>query len=766
MQWRAAYAVAGGNPLKPAAGWTNFQIVLSRWWAILSGGWIAPAVQTPANEHIRRGRNLAIILGLIAVSAAAICLLSFFSPPIPFANLREGEIRLFVGAGIMLLAAAAAYLMARRWSVEAAAFLFLSVLTVMIAVSDAPQEVAEGRTLIVFTLPILAAGAVLPPWSPFIFAGFASLAMVIVGQNQVDAVSYLISSMTLFLVAGIAWLSASSLAHINVALRLANQHLRQSENDFRLLFADNPLPMMLIDLQTFRVAEANQAAIAQSGLSREEMLHYATSPFFKSETEEAVAAIAQGKTFNTEQQLRTGDGQVMCVAITAHRVVYGGQQVALVIVQDITARYQAEEALRTLNSELEQRVEERTTELREANIALERSSRHKDEFLATMSHELRTPLTGILGSADVLTGDKIGQLNPRQERAIKLIQESGEHLLSLINSVLDLSKLEVGKLSIDIEPLLVRDVCLSALHMVQPQAKSKEQIVTLVSTPDNFWLQADARRLKQILINLLGNAVKFTPEAGSIRLDVQADFVGGTVTFTVTDNGIGIAADDLPHLFQPFYQINSGLSRLYGGAGLGLALVQRLVQLHGGSVTVVSTPGQGSQFAVLLPCRPKPLAPAPSLTAAQVDASIPDLAARYGRRLNVLLAEDHAASVEVLRSILELTGCDLTVAVRGDSAVECVQATPFDLVLMDVQMPVMDGLTAMSVIRGLPTAAARTPIIALTAMALWGDRERCLAAGANDYVSKPIDLDRLFEVMQQQLDPALNPGPANAPLPI
>jgi len=719
-----------------------------------SGQGAAPAAVLLAQERTRRCRNLRLLMGLVSAGAALVLLLIFFTPPIPAAGLRAADLRVAGAAATMLLAAGIAVILRRFWSVEAAAFVYLCLLTVVIALGDTPDEAAAGRTLVVFAVPILAAGAVLPAWTPFIFAALSTLAIWQVGRDQIAPLSYMVASLTFFVLAGVAWLSAASLARSNRALRSANLHLRQRENDFRLLFADNPLPMALIDLHSFHIIEANQAAIAQSGFDRAALLDYppdAADTMWHIQSPEAAATIGRGETFYEEQTHHTADGQVVHVAIMAHRVVYGGQPVALVIAQDITARRTAEEALRALNTDLERRVEERTAELRQVNAALERSSRHKDEFLATMSHELRTPLTGILGSADVLAGERLGPLAPQQERAVQLIQESGQHLLSLINSVLDLSKLEVGRLVIDVEPLLARDVCLSALHMVQEQARGKAQIVTYTSNPNNFWLQADGRRLKQILINLLGNAVKFTPENGSIRLDVEADFVQGTATFCITDNGIGIAAADQAHLFEPFYQINSGLSRLYGGAGLGLALVKRLTQLHGGSVEVASTPGEGSRFTVTLPCRPRPLAPTPPAPPRETDSTIPNLTALVGRRPNVLLAEDHASSVEVLRSILELACCDLCVVGRGDLAVEEVQSRQFDLILMDVQMPVMDGLTAIRSIRGLPGAGARTPIIALTAMALWGDRERCLQAGADDYISKPVDLDQMFAAMLRQL---------------
>jgi PAS domain S-box-containing protein len=749
--------------LKSGLGLLNLKSLTAWWESTPLGKQAAWDSSIRAHDRIRHRRNLWLLVSLMSVGCVIPLLLILLTPPL--GRVRADEVGVVAAAVIMLLAAGLAYLLARWRSVETAAFVYLCTLTFVIAIGDSPHEVAAGRTLVVFALPILAAGAVLPAWTPFVFAAFSSLVVMLVGSGQVEPLSYLISGLTFFGLAGISWLNAASLARYNGALHAANLHLRQRESDFRLLFADNPLPMVLVDLQTFQVIEGNQAALAQSGYNRAELLNYQIGQWLPFQSSESVAAILRGETVHKEQQYQIAGGRIVYVALTVHRIVYGSQPVALVIGQDITARWQAEEALRTLNTELEQRVEERTAELRQVNGELERSNRHKDEFLATMSHELRTPLTGILGSAEVLSGEQMGQLNAKQTRAVQLIQESGEHLLALINSVLDLSRLEAGRLTIDIEPVLLRDVCLGALHMVQPHSKSKSQIVTFSSTPDNFWLHADVRRLKQILINLLGNAVKFTPENGSIRLEVQADFAEATVSFCVTDNGIGIAADDLPRLFEPFYQANRGLNRLYGGAGLGLTLVQRLAQLHGGSVEVISAPGEGSRFTVLLPCRPQPLAPVLPAAPAKTSMSIPNLALSCGQRPAVLLAEDHTGSVEVLRSLLEMAGCDLTVVGRGDDAVEKVTTTHFDLVLMDVQMPGMDGLSAIRGIRRLPDAAAHTPIIALTAMALWGDRERCLEAGANDYISKPIDLDRLFAAMQTQFgaDQAAAPQSATSP---
>lgn len=270
---------------------------------------------------------------------------------------------------------------------------------------------------------------------------------------------------------------------------------------------------------------------------------------------------------------------------------------------EIVQAKRAEEALLAAHTALEQRVEERTAELRAANAELEQALRIKDEFLASMSHELRTPLNAIITLAEVLNEQIHGPLNTRQMRSAELIGESGRHLLDLINAVLDLSKMETGIFEVVLDPVEANTICELSLRFVWETALKKKQRLDFSPAQPPIVLQADARRLKQILINLLANAVKFTPEGGVISLQVQPDLAQQVVRFIVTDNGIGIPAAAHTDIFQPFFQVDSGLSRHYEGTGLGLTLVKRLAELHGGHVDVASTgiPGHGSSFIVTLP---------------------------------------------------------------------------------------------------------------------------------------------------------------------
>jgi len=528
--------------------------------------------------------------------------------------------------------------------------------------------------------------------------------------------------------------------------------------------------------------------------------------------------------------------------------------------------------------------------LETANAALAHAARHKDEFLASMSHELRTPLNTILGMAETLQEGVFGTINAEQIDAVHHIDESGRHLLALINDILDLAKVEAGKLDLNIEEVVIAPVCQASLRLVKQTAHEKRLSVALNIDSAVTMLQADERRLKQMLVNLLSNAVKFTPEGGAIGLDVVGDTAAQCVRLTVWDTGIGIAADDLPRLFQPFVQIDSRLARQYTGTGLGLALVDEMAALHGGSVTVESTLRQGSRFTITLPwtavvpvsdpvatsdlAMPALVRGAALQRALVIEDSPPSAAqlVRYVRELGaeahvhpsgagaleaaldvrpdvilldiqlpdrsgwdvlmqlkadprvcaipvvvvsvvddrpqglalgaagylvkpiarqqlqetlativsceasqtiapalldglqpppivqrpiILLAEDDENNIRTLTRYLAAKEYQVVVARNGAEALSRAHTTSPALILMDIQMPGMDGLEAIRRIRATPTLAA-IPIIALTALAMVGDRERCLAAGANDYLSKPVRLQELVRTIEEHRIPRVD----------
>ncbi|MCG3209033.1 MAG: Sensor histidine kinase RcsC [Anaerolineae bacterium] len=427
--------------------------------------------------------------------------------------------------------------------------------------------------------------------------------------------------------------------------------------------------------------------------------------------------------------------------------------------RDVTARKQTAEELERTRTALvaerallARRVAERTAELSSANAELARAAKLKDEFLASMSHELRTPLNAILGMSESLSEQVYGPLNEDQLDSVHEISTSGHHLLELINDILDLSKIEAGKMELTLEPVSLQGVYQASLRMIKQAAFAKE--LKVVSTLDQsvgaIW--ADERRLKQILVNLLSNAVKFTPAGGRIGLDVVSDEAAEEVKFTVWDTGIGIAPEHMTRLFKPFVQLDSRLSRRFEGTGLGLALVYRLVEMHGGSVSAESQVGQGSRFTVSLPWSPATPAdgqpgadePAASFVPAAAAATPPETGPV------ILLAEDNETNIKTFSRYLQSKGYHIIVARNGVEAVDRARESAPTLIIMDIQMPEMDGLEAIRRLRANARFAA-TPIVALTALAMPGDRERCLAAGASYYLSKPISLKQLLHVIETHL---------------
>ena len=381
-----------------------------------------------------------------------------------------------------------------------------------------------------------------------------------------------------------------------------------------------------------------------------------------------------------------------------------------------------------------------------------------------MSHELRTPLNSILGLSNALGEQVLGSLNERQTKAIGTVESSGEHLLSLINDILDISKISSWMMELNTESVSVKNLCDSSLVFVKQQAFQK-QVQLNSNIPKNINnINVEERRIRQVLINLLTNAVKFTPSEGKVSLRVA---VGGgdtwqgeatipqriklmnspMIVFQVVDTGIGIASNDLQRLFQPFVQVSSSLNRQYEGTGLGLALVKQIVELHGGMVMAESEIGKGSCFSVALPYDMSQSSASESTT---VSTTLPPVVIDPDHAPLILLAEDNEANIHTFTSYLTAINYRIAIARNGREAVAKAKSDSPDIILMDIQMPSMDGLEAIRLIRADETTAA-IPIIALTALAMEGDREKCLEAGANEYLTKPVKLRELFLSIQKLL---------------
>ena len=501
-----------------------------------------------------------------------------------------------------------------------------------------------------------------------------------------------------------------------------------------------------------RIVMVNQTELDWLGYTREEMLGHsitewltpASIPGFQKEFE---LLLKQGWVRDAEVDFICRDGKIMPVVVNA--VAQFDEHGKFVMTRstlfDNTERKKVQDALRASRDELNV-----------ANMELARASRLKDEFLANMSHELRTPLNAILGLSESLIEQYIGPLNDKQIKALTTVQASGQHLLQLINDILDLSKIEAGAMTLNVSSFSPKSTCEASLMFIKELAQKKSIHTSLEFDSDVTWMVADERRLKQMLVNLLNNAVKFTPPGGQVGLLVSGDKENDWVHLVVWDTGIGIGQADIQHLFKPFVQLDGSLTRQHEGTGLGLSLVARMAEIHGGSVQVSSEPGSGSRFTITLPWT-KAMRVSPRLFAEAVVKREREKVSQVVTQTDtnasvVLIAEDNEASILTLTVYLHAQGHRVIVARNGSEAIEMACAERPALVLMDLQMPVMDGLEAIQHLRQHPDAAIATiPIIALTALAMPGDRERSLAAGANEYMTKPVNLKNLNVLIEQYL---------------
>ena len=434
-----------------------------------------------------------------------------------------------------------------------------------------------------------------------------------------------------------------------------------------------------------------------------------------------------------ELYAKRADGSEFAVDVTLSPYEADGLERVICVVRDVTERKRAEEQIRTLNQHLEQRTAELVAtnkELELRNREVEKVNRLKDEFLAGMSHELRTPLNSIIGFSDLLAERGQEQFTPKQKRFIGHIQQGARHLLELINDILDLSKIEAGRLELKHEEFNASAAAGEVLVTVRPIATAKN--LQLISTlPDELLLNADRLRFKQVLYNLLSNAIKFTPAGGRVSIEGSADT--GMARFSVTDTGIGIPAEEHEAIFDSFHQVGTTTKGVREGTGLGLAITKRLLNQHGGDIRVESEPGKGSCFYFTVPV--KPASEERAFLEQPREAPL------------VLVVEDEGPAQELLVSHLEEAGYRAITVGSGVEAVRAARELRPDVITMDILMPGKNGWQVVEELKRTP-ATATIPVIIISVVE---ERKKGLAIGAVDYLVKPVSKDHLLEAIRRSM---------------
>ena len=569
----------------------------------------------------------------------------------------------------------------------------------------------------------------------------------------------------------------------------AEEQLRKSETQFRLLWEKSRDGMRLSDAEG-RILMVNNAFCELVNLSRAELEGNTIAVVYKSALQNRVLTSYKGNfaernvaAYFEKENLLWNDRSVWFAVSNAFIEGEGQPPILLSIFRDITERKMAEGQLARHASDLfiaKSKAEEQArmleiqaVELRQAKEEALQASQFKSEFVANMSHEIRTPMNGVIGMTGMLLDTP---LTAEQREYAEIIRTSGDALLSLINDILDFSKIEAGKMSLECIDFDLRTTVEEAVDLLAPKAHEKGlELSCAVHNDIPVTLNGDPGRLRQILVNLVSNAVKFTEQGEvSVRVALQEDLPDSVrLRFEVTDTGIGISADARGRLFQAFSQADGSTTRKYGGTGLGLRISKQLAELMGGSIDVRSDPGSGSTFWFTARLARQVPAADPGQ-----DASIPggngtQPLSREGplqslwtgamgaaRGLRVLVAEDNMVNQKVALRMLTKLGCRADVVANGKEAVDALRNVPYDIVFMDCNMPEVDGFTATEMIRRMEADDRHTVIIAMTANALKGDRDKCLAAGMDDYVSKPVSQKALADIVNEWREKTMQQVPA------
>ncbi|WP_317202988.1 CHASE3 domain-containing protein [Janthinobacterium sp.] len=531
------------------------------------------------------------------------------------------------------------------------------------------------------------------------------------------------------------------------AMAKAEQELRYSENKFATLFNKAPFPATLSRLPGYEYADVNEAWMRKFGYTKEEAIGK-TSLELNIYRDRAIWSgttgdVAQGKpVHNLEQLVFSRSGDEFTVSIDVNKIEIDGENYSFIFAQDITERKENETILSKYKNHLEELVLERTKELEIARQQAEAANTAKSEFFANMSHEIRTPISSVLGLAQLAIN---AETDPKQLDYLEKIQISGEHLLSIIDAILDFSQMEAGKLNIEKTDFDLNEIERKLADMLTQKAVGKGLKLSFDFDPGIPMLCADSLRISQILLNYIDNAIRFT-EQGEIvirAIIAENDKDDLLLRCEVQDTGIGISTENMAKLFLPFQQADNSITRKYGGSGLGLAICNRLVKLMDGEVGIKSEVGKGSTFWFTVRLD-KSKEKKEGLFAGEANM----VSALQGA--HILLVDDDDINRLVATTFLQRAGADVSIAKNGKEALHLLRQIRFDCVLMDIQMPVMDGLETIQVIRGDPSLAGLR-VIAMTANASNDDREHFLVAGMNDFISKPFKSKSLFNVIEKWL---------------
>ena len=556
----------------------------------------------------------------------------------------------------------------------------------------------------------------------------------------------------------------------------AEEALRESEQMYRNLFENAGDGIYIHDLSG-EFLDVNEIACKKLSYSKKELLSLGPKDLIPPENVQnypvRVKAILENGSSLFESIHVTKDGLKIPVELNTRLIEYKGQKAVLAIVRDVSERKQIQERILKLNEELEKRVNERTNQLLKSNNALieqiygcivveknlikakedaEIANKAKSTFLANISHEIRTPMNGIIGMTELL---KQTEINLNQQEYVNTIMSSAETLLKLINSILDISKIEAEKMSIETVVFNVRDMLANIYTQIIYMASSRHIDLFLpvdLAIPET--LEGDSLRISQILLNLLVNALKFTKE-GSITLSVHMEEHPShpVIIFEVTDTGIGIPADRIESIFEPFTQIDSSTAKEYEGTGLGLSISKKLAEMMNGSISVRSEEMKGSVFTFRIPLH-IPNSSQDAITALDQYYTSENQNKALKTDIHILVAEDNTTNQKVAQLMIEQIGYSPVIVSNGFDALAELERKTYDLLLLDIHMPVMDGYEVIKKIRSGNSPNNNIHIIAITANVLEGEREHCIAIGSNDYLTKPIH----YQNFKNTLDKWINAG--------